>query len=335
MRLRAIGLIAIVALALLVAPLAAEAQQQGKVPRIGILTPASEASTPLWEAFRQGLRDLGYVEGKNIILEYRFAAGKPERFAALAAELVRLKVDLLVTDATSAAQAAKDATRTIPIVMAVSAAPIETGLVVSLARPGGNVTGLSVMAPGLGGKRLELLKATLPNVSRVAVLWSTGNLTHPAQWRELEAAAHVLGVQLHPLEVPHPNELDSISNELDSIFAAMTTAGAEALITLADAVLWNHRTRVVELTAQHRLPAMFPEREFADAGGFMAYGPSVPESFRRAAGYVDRILKGAKPGDLPVEQPTHFDLVINLKTAQALGLTIPPSILFQANEVIQ
>lgn len=151
---------------------------------------------------------------------------------------------------------------------------------------------------------------------------------NPAQWRELEAVAHVLGVQLHPLEVPHPNELDSI-------FAAMTPAGAEALITLADAVLWNHRTRVVELTAQHRLPAMFPEREFADAGGFMAYGPSVPESFRRAAGYVDRILKGAKPGDLPVEQPTQFDLVINLKTAQALGLTIPPSILFQANEVIQ
>jgi len=268
------------------------------------------------------------MEGKDLILEYRFAAGQPERFAALAAELVRLKVDLLVTDATPAAQAAKDATSTIPIVMAVSAAPIEAGLVASLARPGGNVTGLSVMAPELGGKRLELLKEVLPNVSRVAVLWSTGNLTYPAQWRALEAAAHVLGVQLHPLAVPNPNELDSI-------FAAMTRAGAEALITLADAVLWNHRTRVVELTAQHRLPAMFPEREFADAGGFMAYGPSVPDSFRRAAVYVDRILKGAKPGDLPVEQPTQFNLVINLKTAKALGITMPPTLLMRADAVIK
>jgi len=184
------------------------------------------------------------------------------------------------------------------------------------------------MAPELGRKRLELLKEALPNVSRVAVLWSTGNLTHPAQWRELEAAARVLGVQLHPLEVQNPNELDSI-------FAAMTRAGAEALITLADPVLWNHRTRVVELTAQRRLPAMFPEREFADAGGFMAYGPSVPDSFRRAAVYVDRILKGAKPGDLPVEQPTQIDLVINLKTAKALGITMPPTLLMRADEVIK
>jgi putative ABC transport system substrate-binding protein len=324
----AIGVIATLSLSPLVALLTAEAQQRDSVPRLGILTPAAEASTPLWEAFRQGLRALGYVEGQNIILEYRFAAGQPERFAALAAELVRLQVDLLVTDATPATQAAKDATSTIPIVMAVSAAPVEAGVVASLARPGGNVTGVSVMAPGLGGKRLELLKAVLPHVSRVAVLWSAGNLTYPPQWRELEAAAHALGLQLHPLEVPHPTELDSL-------FAAMTTAGAEALITLADAVLWNHRTRVVALTTQRRLPAMFPEREFADAGGFMAYGPSVPDSFRRAAVYVDRILKGAKPGDLPVEQPTHFDFVINLKTAQALGLTIPPTLLFQATEVIQ
>jgi len=315
-------------LSILIASLAAMAQQRHPVPRIGILTPASEASTPLWEAFRQGLRALGYVEGQNISLEYRFAAGQPERFAALAAELVRLPVDLLVTDSTPATQAAKDTTSTIPIVMTACAAPVETGLVASLAQPGGNVTGLSVMAPGLGGKRLELLKEVLPHVSRVAVLWSTGNLTYPPQWRELEAAAHVLGVQLHPLEVQHPNELESL-------FTAMPTAGAEALITLADAVLWNHRTRVVALTAQSRLPAMFPEREFADAGGFMAYGPSVPESFRRAATYVDRILKGAKPEELPVEQPTQFDFVINLKTAQALSLTIPSPLLFQATEVIR
>jgi putative ABC transport system substrate-binding protein len=324
----AIALLVTLTLSIIAAPLAAEAQPRATVPRIGILTPASEASTPLWEAFRQGLRALGYVEGQNILLEYRFAAGQPERFAALAAELVRLQVDLLVTDSTPATQAAKDATSTIPIVMTASGAPVEAGVVASLARPGGNVTGLSVMAPGLGGKRLELLKAALPNVSRIAVLWSTGNLTSPPQWRELEAAAHVLGVQLQPLEVPHPNELDSL-------FAAMTTARAEALITLADAVLWNHRARVVALTTQHRLPAMFPEREFADAGGFMAYGPSVPESFRRAASYVDRILKGAKPEELPVEQPTQFDLVINLKTAKALGLTIPPLLLFQATEVIR
>jgi putative ABC transport system substrate-binding protein len=315
-------------LSILIASLAVTAQQRHTVPLLGILTPASEASTPLWEAFRQGLRALGYVEGQNILLEYRFAAGKPERFSALAAELVRLPVDLLVTDSTPATQAAKDATSTIPIVMTGSAAPTETGLVASLARPGGNVTGLSIMAPGLGGKRLELLKEALPHVARVAVLWSTGNLTYPPQWRELEAAAHGLGVQLHPLEVPHPNELDSL-------FAAMTTAGAEALLTLADAVLWNHRTRVVALTAQSRLPAIFPEREFADAGGFMAYGPSVPESFRRAATYVDRILKGAKPEELPVEQPTQFDFVINLKTAQALSLTMPPPLLFQATEVIR
>jgi putative ABC transport system substrate-binding protein len=328
MWLRAIPLIVIVVLAILVAPLAAEAQQQGKVPRIGILTPASEASTPLWEAFRQGLRELGYVEGKNIVLEYRFAAGQNERLPALAAELVRLKVDLLVTDGTLAARVAKDATGTIPIVMASSAAPIEAGVVASLARPGGNVTGLSVMAPELGRKRLEILKEVLPHVSRIAVLWAAGNITQPSQLREIEATARVLSLQLHPQQVHNPDELDGA-------FATMTREGAEACITLADAVLWNHRTRVVELAAQHRLPAMFPEREFADAGGLIAYGPSVPDGFRRAAVYVDRILKGTKPADLPVEQPSKFELLINLKTAKALGLTIPPAILFQADKVLQ
>ena len=328
MWLRAIPLIVIVVLAILVAPLAAEAQQQGKVPRIGILTPASEASTPLWEAFRQGLRELGYVEGKNIVLEYRFAAGQNERLPALAAELVRLKVDLLVTDGTLAARVAKDATGTIPIVMASSAAPIEAGVVASLARPGGNVTGLSVMAPELGRKQLEILKEVLPHVSRIAVLWAAGNITQPSQLREIEATARVLSLQLHPQQVHNPDELDGA-------FATMTREGAEACITLADAVLWNHRTRVVELAAQHRLPAMFPEREFADAGGLIAYGPSVPDGFRRAAVYVDRILKGTKPADLPVEQPSKFELLINLKTAKALGLTIPPAILFQADKVLQ
>ena len=280
----ALTLIVVLTLSLLAAPLTAEAQQRATVPRIGILTPASEASTPLWEAFRHGLRDLGYVEGQSIVLEYRFAAGQNERLPALAAELVRLKVDLLVTDGTLAARVAKDATGTIPIVMASSAAPIEAGVVASLAQPGGNVTGLSVMAPELGRKRLEILKEVLPHVSRVAVLWAAGNLTQPSQLQEIEATARVLRLQLHPLQVHHPDELDGA-------FATMIGEGAEACITLADAVLWNHRTRVVALAAQHRLPAMFPEREFADAGGLIAYGPNVPDAFRRAATYVDRSSK--------------------------------------------
>jgi len=328
MRLRAIGLIAIVALALLVAPLAAEAQQQGKVPRIGILTPASEASTPLWEAFRHGLRDLGYVEGKTILLEYRFAAGKNEWLSALAAELVRLKVDMIVADGGVATRAVKAATETIPIVMASVGDPVRRGLVARLAQPGGNVTGLSVMSTELSGKRLALLKETLPHVSRVAVLWHAGNLNRPDQLPEIEGTARVVGIQLSPLEIRHPDDLDRV-------FAAMRREGTEALITLTDATLWNHRHRVVELAAQHQLPAMFPERECAEAGGLMAYGPSVPDNFRQAATYVDKILKGAHPANLPVEQPVKFELVINLKAAKALGLTIPPSILFQATEVIQ
>jgi putative ABC transport system substrate-binding protein len=308
--------------------LAVEAQQQGKVPRIGILTPASEASTPLWEAFRQGLRDLGYVEGKTILLEYRFAAGKNEGLPELAAELVRLKVDIIVADGGVATRAVKAATETIPIVMTSVGDPVRRGLVASLAQPGGNVTGLSVMSSELSGKRLELLKETLPHVSRVAVLWNAGNLNRLDQLPEIEGTARVVGIQLSPLEMRHPDELDSV-------FAAMIRKGTEALITLTDATLWNHRQRVVELAAQHQLPAMFPEREFAEAGGLMAYGPSVPDNFRQAATYVDKILKGAQPANLPVEQPVKFELVINLKTAKALGLTIPPSILFQATEVIR
>jgi ABC-type uncharacterized transport system substrate-binding protein len=310
------------------ATLAVEAQPQGKVPRIGILTPASEASTPLWEAFRHGLRDLGYVEGKTILLEYRFAAGKNEWLPELAAELVRLKVDIIVADGGVATRAVKAATETIPIVMTSVGDPVRRGLVASLAQPGGNVTGLSVMSSELSGKRLELLKETLPHVSRVAVLWNAGNLNRLDQLPEIEGTARVAGIQLSPLEIRHPDELDSV-------FATMIRQGTEALITLTDATLWNHRQRVVELAAQHQLPAMFPEREFAEAGGLMAYGPSVPDNFRQAATYVDKILKGAQPANLPVEQPVKFELVINLKAAKALGLTIPPSILFQATEVIR
>ena len=320
----AVGCIITLTLSLLAAPLTVTAQPRSTVPRIGILTPAAEAATPLWEAFRQGLRDLGYVEGKNIVLEYRFAAGQNERLPALAAELVHLQVDLMVTNGVAAAQAAKDATQTIPIVMATGGHVV----VASLARPGGNITGLSLMVPELDGKRLELLKEVLPHVSRVAVLQHAGNPVSPAALRAIEATAHGLGLQLHALAVRHPDELDSV-------FAAMTREGAEALIVLADAVFWNHRTRMVALTAQHRLPAVFDAREFADAGGLMTYGPHVPDNYRRAAVYVDKILKGAKPADLPVEQPMKFELVINLKTAKALGMTMPPSLLLLADEVIR
>ncbi len=321
---RAVGFIVMLILSPLAAPLTVTAQPRSTVPRIGILPPAAEASTPLWEAFRQGLRDLGYVEGQTIVLEYRFAAGQNERLPALATELVHLQVDLLVTNSPAGAQAAKDATETIPIVAATGAHHV----VASLARPGGNITGLTLMAPELGGKRLELLKEALPHVSRVAVLQNAGNPVSPDELREVEAAARGLGLHLQALAVRHPDELDSV-------FAAMTREGAEALLMQGDAVFWYHRTRVVALAAQHRLPAVFDAREFADAGGLMTYGASVPDSHRRAAVYVDKILKGTKPADLPVERPMKFEFVINLKTAKALGVTIPPALLFQADEVIQ
>ena len=320
----AVGCIVTLTLSLLAAPRTVTAQPRSTVPRIGILPPAAEASTPLWEAFRQGLRDLGYVEGQTIVLEYRFAAGQNERLPALATELVHLQVDLLVTNSPAGAQAAKDATETIPIVAATGAHHV----VASLARPGGNITGLTLMAPELGGKRLELLKEALPHVSRVAVLQNAGNPVSPDELREVEAAARGLGLHLQALAVRHPDELDSV-------FAAMTREGAEALLMQGDAVFWYHRTRVVALAAQHRLPAVFDAREFADAGGLMTYGASVPDSHRRAAVYVDKILKGTKPADLPVERPMKFEFVINLKTAKALGVTIPPALLFQADEVIQ
>jgi ABC-type uncharacterized transport system substrate-binding protein len=323
----AVGFIIMLILSMLAAPLTLTAQQRSKVPRIGILTPAAGASTPLWEAFRQGLRDLGYVEGKNIALEYRFAAGQNERLPELAAELVHRKVDMIVTNSGAAAQAARDATETIPIVMAAGGDPVRLGVVASLAQPGGNLTGLSIMTQELDGKRLELLKEAVPHVSRVAVLWNAGNPARPDAFREIEATARVLGLQLHSFAVRHPDELDSA-------FAAMARERAEALITLGDAVLWNHRTRVVALAARYHLPTVFDAREFADAGGLMAYGPHVPDSYRRAASFVDKLLKGATPADLPVEQPTKFELVINLTTAKALGITMPPSLLLLADEAI-
>ena len=327
MRLNIIGLLVTCAFSLLTAPLAAQVQAPAKVPRIGILSPAAEASTPLFEAFRQGLRELGYVEGQNIVLEFRLAAGRAERLRDLVAELVRLKVEVILTDTMTATQVAKEATTMIPIVMAASSDPVQGGLVASLAQPGGNITGMALLAPELSGKRLELLKEVVPRAAQVAVLWNPRNPV-AGNLRETEAAAQALHLQLHLVEVPG-------AEALEAAFDTAMKGRADALITLPDAMLWNQRLQVASLAAKHRLPALFPEREFVDAGGLLSYGPSVPASFHRAATYVDKLLKGAKPADLPVEQPTKFELVINLKTAQALGLTIPPTLLFQADKVIQ
>jgi putative ABC transport system substrate-binding protein len=319
------------AVALLVAPLAAETQQANKVARIGYLGTRRGVSPHLPEAFRQGLRDLGYVEGRNVVIEYRNNEGKNERLPALAAELVALKVDLILAAATPHALAAKQATRTIPIVFAATGDAVADGLVTSLARPGGNITGLSFFTPELVGKRLELLKQTVPAVSRVAVLWNPGGLgesTEKDVLKRAEVAARAIGVQLQFVEARGPADFDRV-------FSDMTRARAGALTVLTSAMLFEARKRLVDLVAKSRLPAVYPWREFVDAGGLMAYGPDLADLFRRAATYVDRILKGAKPGDLPVEQPTKFELVINLKTAKALGLTIPPSLLQRADHVIE
>ena len=317
--------------ALLATPLAAEAQQAAKVARIGYLALNLAASAHLTEAFRQGLRDLGYVEGRNLVIEYRDAEGKPERFPALAAELVALKVDVIVAGGTPLVLTAKQATKTIPIVFATAADPVGSGLVTSLARPGGNVTGLSVLLPELVGKRLEQLKQAVPGVSRVAVLWQPGGhdeRTDKDILKEAEVAARALGVRLQFVEARGPTDFDRA-------FSDMTRARADAVTVQSTNIFFIERRRLLALAAKNRLPAMYLVREFVDAGGLMSYGPNVADLFRRAAIYVDKILKGAKPADLPVEQPTKFELVINLKTAKALGLTIPPSLLARADEVIQ
>ncbi len=317
------------ALGMLAALPAAGAQQPKKVPRIGVLWPYSPTvASPLAQAFRQGLRGLGYVEGQNIALEERWAEEKYDRLPSLAAELVRLNVDIIVAATTTAIQAAQHATRTIPIVMTITNDPVDSGFVASLARPGGNITGLSLLSPELSGKRLELLKEATPKVSRVAVLWNSSNPSHPLLLRETEAAARALRVQLQPLEVRGPTEVDSA-------FSTMTRDRAGALIVLPDAIFRNQQRRIADLAAKSRLPAMYWTRELVDAGGLMAYGANIPDLFRRAATYVDKILKGTKPADLPVEQPTRFELVINMKTAKALGLTFPQTILIRADHLIQ
>jgi putative ABC transport system substrate-binding protein len=331
---RTIALLITLALGLFVAPLATHAQQPAKVARIGHLL-SGELDSPetrvLLDAFRQGLRARGYVEGQNIVIEYRAADGRLERFPGLATELARLQVDLIVAPNTSAARAAQQVTTTIPIVAIVMGDPVGDGLVASLARPGGNITGTTFLGPGLVPKRLELLKEALPRVSRVAALWDPdayAERTIRAMVQETEAAVRTLGVQLHLVEVRGPDELDRA-------FSTMTRARAEAFIVLPSPMLYTARRRIVDLAARHRLPAMYQAREFVELGGLIAYGASIPELWRRAATYMDKILKGAKPADLSVEQPTTFEFVINLKTAKELGLTIPPTLLFQADEVLQ
>jgi putative ABC transport system substrate-binding protein len=309
------------------APRAARAQQPGKVYRIGFLSLQS-GLTSTTDAFRLGLRELGYVEGRNVIIEYRWAAQKEERLPELAADLVRIKVEVIVTSAAPPIEAAKRATSTIPIVMAAAADPVGSGFVASLARPGGNVTGLTALSTDLAGKRLQLARELVPKATRVAVLAYHGTSATRLFLEQMRAAAQQLGAQLVVQEVHE-------DGDLPGAFATMQRERAESLIVQVSPFSADNAKRIIELAAQHRLPAMYDVRGFVDAGGLVSYGPSLPEMFRRAAFYVDRILKGAKPADLPVEQPTTFELVINLKTAKALGLTLPPSLLGRADQVIQ
>ena len=319
----------VLALGLLAAPLVGEGQPPGKIYRIGVLINGSASvSAKRTEALRQGLRDLGYVEGTNIALEYRWSEGKPDRLAELAAELVRGEVDVIVTHG-AGGLAAKRATTTIPIVMAIVVDPIGTGLVASLARPGGNVTGVSLVTmEGFAGKWLQLLKEAVPKLSRVAVLWNRANPGVASQVHDIEAAARTLGVRLQLLEFRG-------ADQVESALTAMATPRPDALVVPADAAANQQRARIIAFAAKNRLPTIYPAREIVEVGGLMAYAPSQIESWRRAATYVGRILKGAKPADLPMEQPTTFELVINLTTAKALGLTIPPSLLGRANEILE
>lgn len=326
MRLAALGLV----LVLLIAPLAAEAQAE-RIARIGVLSGGSAAPSPLsplLDAFRQSLRDLGYSEGKTILIEYRFAEAKPERLPALAADLVRLDVDVIVAINTPASKAAKAATKTIPIVFTWVVDPLS--LVASLARPGGNVTGLTTQSGDLGPKRLELLKETLPGLKRVAVLWNAGNPTATRFFKDMESAAPLFGIRLQALGVRGAG-----SDDVQSAVDAAVRERAGALFVIEETMLLGHRTLILDQAAKRRLPTASTNKEFVQAGGLVSYGVNFPDMFRRTARYVDKILRGAKPADLPVEQPTRLELVVNNKTAQALGLTIPPAVLVRADEVIQ
>jgi len=305
----------------------AEAQQPTKIPRISYLGGATSNAARI-EAFRQGLRELGYVEGKNIVIEWRYAEGKPDRERAIAAELVRLKVDVIVTVGSNATRAAKEATATIPIVMTQDPDPIGNGFVASLARPGGNITGLSNVNRELSGKRLELLKEVVPRLTRVAVFGTSTFPGNAQNLKETELAAGALRVQLQYLDVLDPKDIETA-------FRGASKGHAEAVLALGGSVLNSQRARVVELAAKSRLPAIYGIRESVEVGGLMSYGPSANDLSRRAATYVDKILKGAKPADLPVEQPTKFEFIINLEAAKQIGLTIPPNVLARADKVIR
>src|SRR6266436_6242029 len=307
----------------------AQAQQAAKVPRVGFLgTAAPSAVSARVEAFRQGLRELGYVEGKSILIEYRWAEGKLDRMPDLAAELVRLKVDVIMTPGPAATRPAKEATSTIPIVMGFDNDPVGNGFVASLARPGENITGLSTLAPEISGKQLELLKETVPKLSRVAVFGTSINPGNAQNLREVELAAKAFGVKLQYLDILSPKDIETA-------FRAASKGSADAVLIIAGPVFVLQRAQLVDLAEKARLPAMYPQTEYTEAGGLMYYGTNNPDLSRRAATYVDKILKGAKPADLPVEQPTKFEFIINLKAAKQIGLTIPPNVLARADKVIK
>jgi putative ABC transport system substrate-binding protein len=306
----------------------AEAQQPKKVPRIGVLIISPSANAARIEAFRQGLRELGYVEGKNIVIEWRFWEGKADRLPGLAAELVRLKVDIIVSAGSTVTRAAKEATVTIPIVMAQDTDPVGSGFVASLARPGGNITGLATLAPEIGGKRLELLKEIVPKLSRVAVLGTSTRRGNAQALREIELAAGAFGVKFQYLDVLDPMDIETA-------FREASKGRADAVLVLSSPVIFFQRTQIADLAVKNRLPVIFPQSEYVEDGGLMSYAPNYADLFRRAATYVDKILKGARPADLPVEQPTKFEFIINLKAAKQIGLTIPPNVLVRADKVIR
>jgi putative ABC transport system substrate-binding protein len=308
---------------------AASAQQRGKAPRIGVLVASSPRANTLVEPFRQGLRELGYVERKNVVLEYRYAEGKLDRLPELAAQLVSVEVNVIVTQSPPAIRAAHRATKTIPIVMVGGGDPVEQGFVKSLARPGGNLTGLSSMSLELAGKRLEILKEAFPRISRVAVFWSgVSGGASVRQLKDVEAAAPAFGIQIQPVEVARPDDFDNA-------FSTVSKERADALFIIRSPFFRPYLNRVTDFAEKSRLPTMYDDSDFVEAGGLMSYGASLADMSRRAAYYVDKILKGTKPADLPVEQPTKFELVINLKTAKQIGLTIPPNVLVRADRVIK
>ena len=319
----------VVAIAVMVFVRVADGQQPGKVPTVGFLSSRSSgAEKSRLTAFQQSLQELGYLEGKNIFIEQRYAEGNLDRLSELAAEFVRLKVDILVVTGTPAAHAAKNATKTIPIVIGNAGDPVGTGLVASLVRPGGNITGLSSINSELAGKRLQLLKEVVPRLSRLAVILNPTNASNPPQLKETQVEAPATGLKLLSFEVRGPEDIDRA-------FTTIRKERAGALIVFADPMLNTHQTRITELAVKARLPAVYSERGYVDAGGLMSYGTNFDDLYRRAAVYVDKILKGVKPADLPVEQPTKFELVINLKTATQIGLTIPPNVLARADKVIK